>query len=152
MTKKTENTQGFTLVELIIAIAVIAILVAISTVIYSGVQDHGKRTSAQSLAAQVIRKAEAWNDDQNGYASYCQFATATVEATGTATGLGTAGCTAGATAGPAEAKLESATSIRTNAAVDETTVRYQQCGSGTGARVSWAAGGQTGDMVTGSGC
>lgn len=53
-----KNQKGFTIVELLIVIVVIAILAAISIVAYTGIQDRARNSSAQSLASQVAKKAE----------------------------------------------------------------------------------------------
>lgn len=51
---------GFTIVELLVVIVVIAIIAAITTATYAGVQDRAKTDSGQTLASQVVRKAEAY--------------------------------------------------------------------------------------------
>lgn len=48
-------TQGFTIVELLIVIVVIAILFAISVVAYNGAQDRAKATQAISGMEQYVR-------------------------------------------------------------------------------------------------
>ena len=63
--KKTD--RGFTIVELLIVIVVIAILAAISIVAYNGIQNRGKASSGQSLASQIAKKAEAFNTIQSSY-------------------------------------------------------------------------------------
>ena len=59
MNLKTSQ-KGFTIVELLIVIVVIAILAAISIVAYTGIQNRAKETSSQSLAAQIAKKADAY--------------------------------------------------------------------------------------------
>ena len=148
MSLKQTKSRGFTIVELLIVIVVIAILAAITIVAYNGIQNRAKASAAQELANQVVKKGEAWNAIQSGYPTYCNFATNTTNATGTATGVGTAGCTAGATAGPAESKLDDPTDLRTTAATDQSSVQYQTC-TGGGAKVNWVAGGQSGTLSMG---
>lgn len=58
--KKFDN-RGFTIVELLIVIVVIAILAAITIVAYNGIQNRAKTSSAQSAANVVLKKAEAAN-------------------------------------------------------------------------------------------
>ena len=143
MMQKYMKQQGFTIVELLIVIVVIAILAAITIVAYNGIQTRGKLSSAQSTANVILKKAEAWNSIQSSYPTYCQFARGETNAAGTATGVGTAGCTANATptAGPGEAKLDDPTLIAIAGGVTATngvnTVQYIPCGSAphTGARI-----------------
>jgi len=52
--------DGFTIVELLIVIVVIAILAAITIVAYNGIQNRAKASAAQSGAAQVKKKATAY--------------------------------------------------------------------------------------------
>lgn len=66
MSKSTTN-RGFTIVELLIVIVVIAILAAISIVAYSGIQNRAKTSSGQQLAAQVEKKAQAYYTILNTY-------------------------------------------------------------------------------------
>lgn len=73
--KMLNNTKskGFTLVELLIVIVVIAILAAISIVAYNGIQNRGKATSGQNLASQIAKKAEAYNTVQSSYPTPAQL-------------------------------------------------------------------------------
>lgn len=59
LTHKPKNTpQGFTIVELLIVIVVIAILAAISVVAYNGIQDRARATAIQSDLSTAAKKIE----------------------------------------------------------------------------------------------
>jgi len=55
-----DRERGFTIVELLIVIVVIAILAAITIVAYNGIQDRAKSSSAQTAAAQAVKKIEVY--------------------------------------------------------------------------------------------
>jgi len=139
----TKSSRGFTIVELLIVVVIIAILAAITIVAYNGIQGRAKASAAQSLASQVAKKAEAWNSIVGSYPTYCNFALNHTNAGGTATGIGSAGCTANATPviGPVEANLENVANIRMNAPTNESSVLYKTCA--TGAQVQWRDAGVT---------
>ena len=63
--KKT--TSGFTIVELLIVIVVIAILAAISIVAYTGIQSRAKTSSAQTAAANLEKKVQLYYIDEGHY-------------------------------------------------------------------------------------
>jgi prepilin-type N-terminal cleavage/methylation domain-containing protein len=65
--KKMRKDSGFTIVELLIVIVVIAILATISIVAYSGIQSRAKTTKAQANASQVQKIAEAFYADNSRY-------------------------------------------------------------------------------------
>ncbi len=65
MTTQTKS-RGFTIVELLIVIVVIAILAAITIVAYNGITNRANTTSAKSSATNSLKKAEAYNADDNG--------------------------------------------------------------------------------------
>ena len=59
--------SGFTIVELLIVIVVIAILAAISIVAYNGIQTRGNNAAAGTSAATVAKKIEAFNSITTAY-------------------------------------------------------------------------------------
>lgn len=58
---KQIKSRGFTIVELLIVIVVIAILAAITIVAYNGIQNRANTTAAQAAASTVAKKAEAFH-------------------------------------------------------------------------------------------
>ena len=59
--------RGFTIVELLIVIVVIAILAAITVVAYNGIQARGKTSAAQSTASNIVKKAQLYNTEVGYY-------------------------------------------------------------------------------------
>lgn len=55
----TQKRSGFTIVELLIVIVVIAILAAITVVAYNGIRERAETSSLHSAAAQAYKKIEA---------------------------------------------------------------------------------------------
>jgi prepilin-type N-terminal cleavage/methylation domain-containing protein len=62
-TQKWAKQNGFTIVELLIVVVVIAILAAITIVSYNGIQNKAKESAAQSAASQVAKKIVLWQVD-----------------------------------------------------------------------------------------
>lgn len=58
--KKVGSSIGFTIVELLIVVVVIAILAAISIVAYNGIQNRAKTSAAQSTTKQAFTKIQTY--------------------------------------------------------------------------------------------
>ena len=119
--KTLKNDKGFTIVELLIVIVVIAILAAITIVAYNGIQSRAKATSGQSLANSIVKKAEAWNSLKSAYPTRATLATGATDA--------------------GEAKIDDpaqiiAAAVDTTTARDGKTVTIQACGT-TGGKVGY---------------
>ncbi|MAU34013.1 hypothetical protein CL689_00060 [Candidatus Saccharibacteria bacterium] len=67
LTSPIRRDQGFTIVELLIVIVVIAILAAITIVAYNGITAQANTTASQATASSFIKKAEAYNAEQGSY-------------------------------------------------------------------------------------
>jgi prepilin-type N-terminal cleavage/methylation domain-containing protein len=61
------NKSGFTLVELLIVIVVIAILATISVVAYNGIQQRAVRSAIASDLAGAVKKIELFNAEKGRY-------------------------------------------------------------------------------------
>jgi type II secretion system protein G len=61
------NSKAFTLIELLIVIAVIAILVSIVLAVSSGVQEKGRRSKAEAEIAAVAAALESYKADNGDY-------------------------------------------------------------------------------------
>ena len=60
---KNQGERGFTIVELLIVVVVIAILAAITIVSYNGITNRANQSAARALASTVQKKAEIFNSD-----------------------------------------------------------------------------------------
>lgn len=67
MRHSTNKLSGFTIVELLIVIVVIAILASISIVSYNGIQNRAKASAAAATAKNVVVKAEMANTFKGAY-------------------------------------------------------------------------------------
>lgn len=63
------RARGFTIVELLIVIVVIAILATITTVAYNGIQNRARSSAAQALANQTATKIAAYTATEGTYPS-----------------------------------------------------------------------------------
>ena len=118
--------KGFTIIELLVVIVVIAILTTISVVSYNGIQARSKAASAQTLANDIVAKAKGWYTATGIYPSYTQLSTgklnpADVNKTG-----------------PAEAFIKDSSTIFDGSSANPTnekSVGYIKCSPG--AQVEW---------------
>lgn len=123
---KSKNS-GFTIVELLIVIVVIAILAAITIVAYNGIQNRAKDSSAQALGNNVIKKAEAYFTINSAYPTLTEFEG------NFAPGLTVAG------GGGAESKLDTNTiaALQATDPANENQVQYETCTTPAGASVTY---------------
>ena len=73
MNLRAKSQKGFTIVELLIVIVVIAILAAISIVAYTGVQENARNTQRLSNAQTVIDAANAYNAENGAFPTIDQL-------------------------------------------------------------------------------
>lgn len=66
-----KSRSGFTIVELLIVIVVIAILAAISIVAYNGIQSRGKDSQTDTAVSQFKKALELYRVDESVYPPAC---------------------------------------------------------------------------------
>lgn len=76
--KKSSRPSGFTIVELLIVIVVIAILAAISIVAYTGIQNRARASEVSSALSQAKKKLELYKVDNSTYPTSGNLASAGV--------------------------------------------------------------------------
>jgi prepilin-type N-terminal cleavage/methylation domain-containing protein len=117
-----KKTRGFTIVELLIVIVVIAILAAITIVAYNGIQNRAKTSSGQAAASNVQKKVESYNAAVGSYP------------TGAADGNAFEALLNGQT----ESNIGSIQIAVPTSATGQNTVQVQYCTAGaTGVRLAW---------------
>ena len=67
LTNIKRNSQGFTIVELLIVVVVIAILAAVTIVSYSGITARANESAIKLQASNFAKKAEAYNAEKGNY-------------------------------------------------------------------------------------
>lgn len=116
--KHTNKSSGFTLVELLIVIAIIAAISVITAISYTAIQARTKASKAVTLGEQVSRKSEGWFSVLGAYPTYTQLSTGKINA-GDATQTG-----------PIEARIVDPDSLydaATGVPTDEKQVGYKKC-------------------------
>ena len=118
---------GFTIVELLVVLVIIAVVSGIILVSYSAAQARSKSASAQTLANQVARKSEGWYSVLGGYPTYTQLSSGKINSADTTP------------TGPAESRVEDAANTISDGAstnpTNEKKVGYRSCT--TGAQVEY---------------
>lgn len=69
MAKKNSGQSGFTIVELLIVVVIIAILAAITVVAYNGIQGRAKNAAAQATANTFAKKVHTYYSVAGSYPS-----------------------------------------------------------------------------------
>ncbi len=113
--KQLRSSKGFTIVELLIVIIVIAILATLVITAYNGVQAKARDVKRQSDANEVQKAAESYNADNGSYPTV----TANFRASGNTIKLDSS-ITIGATA-PSSSSPD--------------IIQVKQCGSGAGDQI-----------------
>lgn len=119
MTKQTKQ-RGFTIVELLIVVVIIAILAAITIVAYNGIQARANTSAAQSAANTLMKKIEAYNAINTGYPKTTTSVASDLSGDTTTTLAGTGILIGTPTSG-----------------TGKTTMKVELCGTGAGVKISY---------------
>lgn len=131
------SKNGFTIVELLIVVVVIAILAAITIVSYNGIQARAYTAASLSSAEEVQKKAQMWNSELDVYPDLAQLRTNTLAPTDINTPGGGAGPFTAKLSSPEKADGAEINEVRANGGK---TVYYAPCGVGinhTGATIRY---------------
>ena len=131
MTTTQIKNRGFTLVELLIVIVIIAILTVVSLVAYNGLQNQAKTSAAKSAAETVGKKAELYNTEEGSYPKKLVYLT------GGSDGATTVTVDSGKSyyLTPTSVEVAESDTALSSAPTKANTVFYKQCNDGKGARI-----------------
>jgi len=68
-TKHADSKRGFSLIELMVVVAIAAILAAIAVPTYQGFVQKSRRASAMNAISAVVQAQERWRSNRNAYAN-----------------------------------------------------------------------------------
>lgn len=68
--KRRADASGFTLIELVIVVAIVAILTAIAVPAYNDQVRKSRRADGKAVALQMVQALERWHTVKNTYAGY----------------------------------------------------------------------------------
>lgn len=146
---RANKHSGFTIVELLIVVVIIAILATITIVSYNGTQNRAKTDKGAAGANSLGKKVLAAHSIGGLFPSYCSLATNTLDsatANPASQTTGPGSCVAGATTTPTESTLSDTStlsSVTSSAGAGYTAavsngnkvVGYWLCNASTGANV-----------------
>lgn len=137
MTLKQTKQRGFTIVELLIVVVIIAILAAITIVAYNGIQNRAKTSAAAGAASTLQKKVEAYAVENTTFPTAANtLTTATADKTWNL---------------PQDAVVFNTSSTALSNSTDPAkTVKYYACTGGTGYQIEyWAYDGGGLKTITG---
>ena len=128
MTLKQTKQRGFTIVELLIVVVIIAILAAITIVAYNGIQNRAKTSSAAASASAVQKKAEIYAVDNT--TSPGNYPTTLSALTGAAS-------TASYSLASGSVTLQTTALVAGTAPSSEKTINFYTCDSAKGYKIQY---------------
>ena len=153
LTRKLD--EGFTLVELLIVIVVIAILAAITIVAYNGIQNRAKNTAYLADATNIDKKAELLFADTGSYPQTAAAFTGALGALPSNVGavlVTTAPTTATQNVTTDPTAATTAFAVSNNTSTGKKTYAIRACGATTGTMIYYADSTTVRSMTAGASC